>query len=123
VKASELLSILNSLPEGTDPELVTGEEWLPERLLNLKPNNNYLFCQFDNAPEENQGDEEARGFVEHEIKLIREKVMDIFMQKASLQVKQDAILALILFAHEQSSTDVVEMLETFELSQEHNTDS
>jgi hypothetical protein len=122
VKASELLHILNSLDDDTDPELVTGEEWLPERLLSLERNHNYLFCHFDNAPEETQGDEEGRGFVEHEIKLIREKVMEIFTEKASLEAKQDAILAIILFAHEQSSTDVVEMLETFTLSATHHVD-
>ncbi len=30
--------------------------------------------EFDNAPEENQGDDEGRGFVEHEIAMIREKL-------------------------------------------------
>ncbi len=33
-----------------------------------------LFMEFDNAPEENQGDDEGRGFVEHEIAMIREKL-------------------------------------------------
>jgi hypothetical protein len=109
VKASELARILNSLTD--DPDIVTGEEWLPERLVNVHQTDNYLFCEFDNAPEEGEGDEEERGFVTHEIELIQRYIMQIFLEKASLNHKRDELLALILYAHEQSPSNVVEILE------------
>ncbi|QMV14545.1 VC1380 family protein [Vibrio spartinae] len=115
VKASELIHILNALPN--DPEIVTGETWLPERLLHAKCLDDLLFCQFDNAPEENEGDEEGRGFVDHELSLMKSHIMQIFTEKAPLEHKRDAILALILYAHEHSSSDVVEMLEQISLQE------
>ncbi len=115
VKASELIHILNALPN--DPEIVTGETWLPERLLHAKCLDDLLFCQFDNAPEEDEGEEEGRGFVDHELSLMRSHIMQIFMEKAPLEHKRDAILALILYAHEHSSSDVVEMLEQISLQE------
>lgn len=111
MKASQLMQMLTSLPEGHDPEIVTGEEWLPERLIEVRDNQDLLFLEFDNAPEDNQGDDEGRGFVEHEITLIKKHIMDIFLEKASLEHKQQAILALILYAHEHFPSEVVEMLE------------
>ncbi|SHO58933.1 hypothetical protein [Vibrio quintilis] len=111
MKASRLVQLLHSLTG--DPEVVTGEEWLPERLVHAKQLDNYLFLEFDNVPEDNQGEEEGRGFVEHEINLIREQIMQIFQEEASLNSKQEAILALILYAHERTSSEVVEMLGHF----------
>lgn len=111
MKASQLMQMLTSLPEGHDPEIVTGEEWLPERLIEVRDDQDLLFLEFDNAPEDNQGDDEGRGFVEHEITLIKKRIMDIFLEKASLEHKQQAILALILYAHEHFPSEVVEMLE------------
>ncbi len=111
MKASQLMQMLTSLPEGHDPEIVTGEEWLPERLIEVRDEQDLLFLEFDNAPEDNQGDDEGRGFVEHEITLIKKRIMDIFLEKASLEHKQQAILALVLYAHEHFPSEVVEMLE------------
>lgn len=111
MKASQLMQMLTSLPEGHDPEIVTGEEWLPERLIEVRDDQDLLFLEFDNAPEDSQGDDEGRGFVEHEITLIKKRIMDIFLEKASLEHKQQAILALILYAHEHFPSEVVEMLE------------
>ncbi len=111
MKVSKLMQILSSLPEGCDPDIVTGEEWLPERLTEVSVQGDFVFCEFDAAPEDTQCDDEGRGFVEHEIELIRRRVMDIFLEKASLEDKQQAILALILYAHEHFPSDVVEMLE------------
>ncbi|MDW6004080.1 VC1380 family protein [Vibrio mangrovi] len=116
MKASEFIHILNALPN--DPEIVTGEIWLPERLLQVTSSDDYLFCQFDNAPEENEGEEEGRGFVEHELSLIKSHIMQIFLEKAPLEHKRDAILALILYAHEHTSADVVEMLEQLSLQED-----
>ncbi len=105
------MQMLTSLPEGHDPEIVIGEEWLPERLIEVRDEQDLLFLEFDNAPEDNQGDDEGRGFVEHEITLIKKRIMDIFLEKASLEHKQQAILALVLYAHEHFPSEVVEMLE------------
>lgn len=111
MKASQLMQILSALPEGQDPEIVTGEVWLPERLTEVKDEQELLFLEFDNAPEDGQGDDEGRGFVEHEIELLKTRIMEIFLEKASLEHKQQAILALILYAHEHFPSEVVEMLE------------
>lgn len=54
-----------------------GEEWLPERLVDTKLDGELLFLHFDNAPEDGQGDEEGRGFVDHEIDLIRTRLQQI----------------------------------------------
>lgn len=118
MKASKLVQILSSLPSDTDPDIVTGEEWLPERLVDVNIDEDYVFLEFDNAPEDSQGDDEGRGFVEHEIALIKSRIMDIFLEKASLEHKQEAILALILYAHEHFPSDVVEMLELINQGQE-----
>ena len=114
MKASKLLEILSDLPEGSDPDVVTGDEWLSERLINVTSQDDFVFCEFDNAPEDGQGDDEGRGFVDHEIELIENHIMEIFLEKAPLEQKKKAILALVLFAHEHFPSDVVEMLETLE---------
>ena len=118
VKASKLIEILSAAPQGSDPEIVTGEEWLPERLIDVSFQDNYVFCEFDSAPEDSQGDDEGRGFVEHEVELINQRIMDIFLEKASLEQKQNAILELVLYSHEHFPSDVVEMLETLKQSKE-----
>ena len=77
MKVSELQNIINQLPSDADPDVVMGEAWLPERLVDTTLDGDLLFLQFDNAPEETQGDEEGRGFVEHEVTMIREKLEQI----------------------------------------------
>ncbi|MER0297648.1 hypothetical protein ABRZ83_18645 [Vibrio vulnificus] len=111
VKASELKTFLLSLPDGHDPDVVMGEEWLPERLVNTRLDDNLLFLEFDNAPEENQGDEEGRGFVEHEIAMIRQRFEHILDEVSDTKTKADAMLALFLMGHELSSSEVIEILE------------
>ncbi|MFB9152697.1 MAG: hypothetical protein ACPG5L_07200 [Vibrio gallaecicus] len=111
VKVSELQNIINNLPNGADPEIVMGEEWLPERLIETKLDGDLLFLGFDNAPEENQGDEEGRGFVEHEITMIRKKFEQILDDSSDTKTKADAMLALFLMGHELSSSEVIEILE------------
>ncbi|WP_428813074.1 hypothetical protein [Vibrio makurazakiensis] len=111
VKVSEFKSLLNSLPDDRDPELVMGEEWLPERLVNADLNGDLLFLEFDNAPEEGQGDEEGRGFVEHEITMIRHKLEQIIEGQNDTKTKADAMLAIFLMGHELSSSEVIEILE------------
>ncbi len=91
-----------------------GEEWLPERLVNTKLDGELLFLEFDNAPEENQGDDEGRGFVEHEISMIREKLEQVLDDPSDTQTKADALLAIFLMGHELSSSEVIEVLEMAE---------
>ncbi len=115
MKASELQNIINHLPSDSDPDIVMGEEWLPERLVNTELDGELLFLEFDNAPEENQGDEEGRGFVEHEIAMIREKFEQVLADPSDTKTKADALLAIFLMGHELSSSEVIEIFETQEL--------
>ncbi len=114
VKVSELQNIIEQLPNDSDPDIVMGEEWLPERLVNTKLDGELLFMEFDNAPEENQGDEEGRGFVEHEVAMIREKLEHLLGEPSDTKTKADALLAIFLMGHELSSSEVIEVLETTE---------
>lgn len=111
MKASELKSLLESIPPNLDPNVVTGEEWLPERLLDAELNNDMLFLSFDSAPEDAQGEEEGRGFVEHEVEMIRHKLEQILDESSDTKTKADAMLALFLMGHELSSSQVIEILE------------
>ncbi|MEZ8067140.1 hypothetical protein [Vibrio sp. FF145] len=112
VKVSELQNIIDHLPKDSDPDIVIGEAWLPERLVNTNLDGDMLFLEFDNAPEDNQGDEEGRGFVEHEIAMIREKLEQVLDDTSDTKTKADALLAIFLMGHELSSSEVIELLET-----------
>ncbi len=114
VKVSELQNIIDHLPQDSDPDIVMGEEWLPERLVNTRLDSDMLFLEFDNAPEENQGDDEGRGFVEHEIAMIREKLEQVLDDPSDTKTKADALLAIFLMGHELSSSEVIEVLESTE---------
>ncbi|MFM2590287.1 hypothetical protein [Vibrio sp. TBV020] len=118
MKASELKRLLNSLPEDSDPDLVTGEEWLPERLVNASLNGELMFLEFDSAPEDIQGEEEGRGFVEHEVDMIRHRFEQILMDNEDVKTKADAMLALFLMGHELSSSEIIEILEDPEVPEE-----
>ena len=110
LKASQLITILSQLPENHDPDIVTGETWLPERLVRCQQDEALLFLTFDSAPDEGEEDE-ARGFVEHEVDYIKARLHQLITSGEHPSVKTEAILALVLFAHEHSSSDVIEMLE------------
>ncbi len=111
MKTSELISILNDLPTNLDPDIVMGEEWLPERLVETRLDGNLLFLNFDNAPEEHQGEEEGRGFLDHEVDLIRTRLQQILDEDSDSNSKVDALLGLFLAGHELSSSEVIEILE------------
>ncbi|KGY12143.1 hypothetical protein NM22_12760 [Vibrio tubiashii] len=115
MKASELKSLLESLPQQSDPEIVTGETWLPERLLEANLDDDMLFLSFDSAPEETQGEEEGRGFVEHEVEMIRQRFEQIIDEQSDTKTKADAMLALFLMGHELSSSEIIEILEDPEI--------
>ncbi|MDH5896473.1 hypothetical protein [Vibrio splendidus] len=115
VKVSELQNIIDQLPKDSDPDIVMGDAWLPERLVNTNLDGDMLFLEFDNAPEDNQGDEEGRGFVEHEIAMIREKLELLLDEPSDTKTKADALLAIFLMGHELSSSEVIEVLESTEL--------
>ncbi|MGO1297696.1 MAG: hypothetical protein ACTMIA_10360 [Vibrio sp.] len=110
MKASQLLKILHSIPLDQDPEVVTGEIWLPERLTRGNLHEGFLFLDFDNAPQEEQGEEEGRGFVEHEENFIREQLTHILQEASGQPEKTEALLAILLMAHEHSSSEFIEML-------------
>jgi len=114
VKASELKALLDSLPPDSDPEIVMGEEWLPERLINTHVDNEFIFLEFDNAPEEGQGEEEGRGFVEHEIDLIRQQIEILLREEdKGIKTKAEVLLTLLVMAHERTSSEFIEMIEPF----------
>ncbi|PMG36674.1 hypothetical protein BCU97_13000, partial [Vibrio splendidus] len=115
MKVSELQNIIDHLPQDSDPDIVMGEAWLPERLVDTNLDGDMLFLEFDNAPEDNQGDEEGRGFVEHEIAMIREKLEQVLDDTSDTKTKADALLAIFLMGHELSSSEVIEILESTEL--------
>ncbi|CAM2913594.1 hypothetical protein [Vibrio neptunius] len=111
MKASDLKKLLDALPEDQNPNIVTGEEWLPERLVNTHLDDEMLFLEFDNAPEETQGEDEGRGFVEHEIAMIRQRFEQILDESSDTKTKADAMLALFLMGHEMSSSEIIEIME------------
>ncbi|MEZ9564542.1 hypothetical protein ACFFUO_07975 [Vibrio artabrorum] len=114
VKVSELQSIIDHLPSDSDPDVVMGEAWLPERLVNTNLDGDLFFLEFDNVPDDHQGDEEGRGFVEHEITMIREKLEQVLDDPSDTKTKADALLAIFLMGHELSSSEVIEILEATE---------
>ncbi|MFB9217012.1 VC1380 family protein [Vibrio sinaloensis] len=120
MKASKLKNLLESLPKDIDPDIVCGEEWLPEQLINTHLDGELLFLEFDSAPEETQGDQEGRGFVEHEIEMIRYRFEQILQESSDTKTKADAMLALFLMGHELSSSDVIEVLEDPEVPEDPN---
>jgi hypothetical protein len=110
VKVSELKNTLKSISNDTNVEVVTGEEWLPEHLINAKLNDNLLFLTFDNAPDELEHGTEARGFVEHEMDLLRLRLSEVLNNQTDNEKTLDALLAFFLVGHEMSSSDFVEFL-------------
>jgi len=114
LKASELKALLDSLPQGSDPDIVMGEDWLPERLINTHLNDDFLFLEFDNAPEEDQGEEEGRGFVEHEIEMIRSQIESLLREEdKGIKTKAEMLLTLLVMAHERTSSEFIELIEPF----------
>ena len=111
MKASDLKKLLDALPEDQNPNIVTGEEWLPERLVNTHLDDEMLFLEFDNAPEETHGEDEGRGFVEHEIAMIRQRFEQILDESSDTKTNADAMLALFLMGHEMSSSEIIEIME------------
>ncbi|MGL5429254.1 MAG: hypothetical protein ACRC9S_00660 [Vibrio sp.] len=110
MKVSELKMILNQLSDVVDPEVVMGEVWLPERLLAAQLDASMLFLTFDNAPDEDEGEEEGRGFVEHELELIQAQVLQILGTQSGLDQQAAALVKLITQAHETTSAQFIEIL-------------
>lgn len=111
MKVEKLKKILQSLPSDQHIDVVTGETWLPERLLSAKVDNDLLFLEFDNAPDEAEDTFEGRGFVEHEIELVRERLAQMIDQSNNKEHLLDALTAFFLIGHETSSSEFVELLE------------
>ncbi len=111
MKVSELLQILSEFSDSDDPQVVTGEEWLPERLLTTKKCDDHLFLHFDHQPLDQGGDEEGRGFVEHEITMLRDKIKTLLEENSDNSTKIESLLTLFLIGHERTSSEVIEILE------------
>ncbi|MFC5077573.1 hypothetical protein VTH8203_03913 [Vibrio thalassae] len=111
MKVEKLKKILQSLPSDQPIDVVTGEVWLPEQLLKAEVDKGLLFLQFDNAPDEAEDTFEGRGFVDHEIELIRERLAKIIEQSEGNEHLLDALTAFFLIGHETSSAEFVELLE------------
>ncbi len=114
MKVAELKKILARESIADHHDLVTGEVYLPEQLIEVEQDGSLLFLHFDNAPEDIAGDEEGRGLVEHEIELLKERIYQILTERCSMQQKQHALLALVLSGHEMSSSEFVALLEQLE---------
>ncbi len=110
MKVSDLKNTLKSIPDNTKIEVVTGEEWLPEHLIDAQLKDNLLFLSFDNAPDELEQGIEARGFVEHEMDLLRLRLEEVINNQTDKNKTLDALLAFFLVGHEMSSSDFVEFL-------------
>ncbi|MCL9777367.1 VC1380 family protein [Vibrio methylphosphonaticus] len=115
MKVSNLKKILDSLPINKEYHIVTGEKWLPERLVHTELDNELLFLEFDNAPDEGEEGIEGRGFVDHEIDLLRSRITDILCQNDCPSATADALLGFFLVGHELSSSDFVELLESMDV--------
>lgn len=119
MKSSELMRFLSSLEN--DCEIVTGESWLPEQLIEAKFDGEFVNLEFDNAPEEDAGELEGRGFVEHEINMLQDKIVQLlFDNSISAKLKADIFLNLFLIVHEKSSSEVVEIFEETVLTHTKN---
>lgn len=117
MKVSEFKALLDALPADSDPDIVMGEIWLPEQLVTARLEQPLLFLEFDNAPEESQGEEEGRGFVEHEVELIRQQITQLLQEDSLQHDKIEALLGLLLVAHERTSSEFIEMLGTLQEEQ------
>lgn len=117
MKVSEFKALLDALPANSDPDIVMGEVWLPEQLVTARLEQPLLFLEFDNAPEEGQGEEEGRGFVEHEVELIRQQITQLLQADSLQHDKIEALLGLLLVAHERTSSEFIEMLGTLQEEQ------
>lgn len=117
MKVSEFKALLDALPADSDPDIVMGEVWLPEQLVTARLEQPLLFLEFDNAPEESQGEEEGRGFVEHEVELIRQQITQLLQEDSLQHDKIEALLGLLLVAHERTSSEFIEMLGTLQEEQ------
>lgn len=112
MKTSQLVQFLSTLPKDQDPDVVTGEEWLPESLIDASFDGDLVNLRFDNAPEEDAGDLEGRGFVEHEIVMLKDQIVKLmFDQTIDQKTKAELFLSLFILSHEKSSTEVIEILE------------
>lgn len=114
MKVEKLKNILNDLPKDQEIQIVTGERWLPEQLVSAELDNNLLFLGFDNAPDEGEQGIEARGFVEHEVELLRQRLGEIVEQSDSSDQLLDALTGFFIIGHEASSAEFIELLEQME---------
>jgi hypothetical protein len=109
LKLSKFTSLVTELNIDDDPEIVTGESWLPEELKAMSLHDNKIFLDFDNAPQDDEQD--SRGLVEHELELVRKMISHYLTQDTTQQQRESSLLLLMQCLHEQPSDEVVEYLQ------------
>lgn len=108
MKASQLQTQLNALLTRCDPELVTGDHWLPDPLTQVHLQDNLLFFEFEQALDADEGMEEGLGLVNHEIEQLTQTVIQLLNETGTSQSKAEKLVTLILLAHEKNSADFIE---------------
>lgn len=110
MKISELIQVLQTIQETTsdDLEVVTGEEWFPEQLLESNVNHNMAFLKFDRMPNDIPTEIDARGFFEHEELLIKNIINKVIFSELEPEEMVEKLATMLFFSHENISSDVIE---------------
>ena len=110
MKISELIQNLQDIQatHSDDLEVVTGEEWFPEQLLTSTVNHNLAFLQFDRMPNDIPAEIDARGFLEHEERLINTLITNVIFSELEPEAMVEKITSMLVFSHEHISSDVIE---------------
>lgn len=110
MKISELIQTLQSIQSthNDDLEVVTGEEWFPEQLLNSEVKHNMAFLNFDRLPTDIHAEIDARGFLDHEEILVKQLVTNVIFSELEPEQMIDKLAEMVFFSHENISSDVVE---------------
>lgn len=102
--------ILNQFFDDFDFDVVMGEVWFLECLIEVQFDDDMLFFIFDNVLEEGEGEEEGCGFVEYEMELICLQFMMILVEDSGFKIKVEVLLVLIIFVYECISLEFIEIL-------------
>ncbi|MDD9176197.1 hypothetical protein ERW49_12285 [Aliivibrio finisterrensis] len=110
MKISKLIQNLQDIQASSDDDLevVTGEEWFPEQLLNTSVNHNMTFLHFDRMPSDIPAEIDARGFLEHEEVLIKKLINNVIFSELEPEDIVNKLTSMLIFSHENISSDVIE---------------
>ncbi|MCG7497137.1 hypothetical protein MHO82_09680 [Vibrio sp. Of7-15] len=112
MKTSELIQKLTEISKlsPNDCEVVTGEEWFPEQLLEASHQDPHVFLHFDSPPVDMPREVDARGFIDHEVDLVKKSITDIVLSQQEPEQIIEKLTELLIFSHEHISADVIERL-------------